>query len=54
MNAVSDKEDDDPFGDEELDPRVQVELEKLNACTDEINKVKYVQPKQKQCSIAIT
>ena len=26
---------------EELDPRVQEELEKLNNCTDEINRLEY-------------
>lgn len=27
------------LGEEELDPRVQDELEKLNSCTDEINRL---------------
>lgn len=31
------RHEDDDLEEEELDPRVQQELEKLNACTEEIN-----------------
>lgn len=31
--------DNEAYDDEELDPRVQEELEHLNTCTDEINQV---------------
>merc|ERR1719192_1996436 len=37
MAAFGDRCDLEQEGDEELDPRVQQELEKLNACTEEIN-----------------
>ena len=40
MSGLDDRchgDDLDGDGDEELDPRVQQELEKLNACTEEIN-----------------
>jgi hypothetical protein len=40
LNADVDDDDDDDFVEEEdLDPRVQEELERLNSCTDEINQV---------------
>jgi hypothetical protein len=38
LNGDDEKGDD--YDDEELDPRVQEELERLNTCTDEINQVK--------------
>jgi len=38
LNGDDEKGDD--YDDEELDPRVQEELEHLNTCTDEINQVK--------------
>ena len=39
-NEVDDEDEgDEGLDDEELDPRVQEELERLNSCTDEINQV---------------
>ena len=34
-----DNDDDNDLDEEEIDPRVEDELERLNACTDEINQV---------------
>ncbi len=40
LQSQEDAEDEcDLDEDEELDPRVQDELERLNSCTDEINQV---------------